>query len=342
MRNARVEALLPRFAASEFIDEETRFLLQMQNYYKQQADATQKRKGFQKGRSRTLNLGDLKATVEAKDSLTPTGHKRISGAVVEKSNPNSVSVTSSMNSSSSSTSAASTPLPATPGAKDDPRRKSPKAVPSILEETEERRPSKDALVDLSDLPAFVRDYKGNEPLPLCVRKKVLYEHVVDMQLSFWSRLKEWEEHRKSHQLEEDLANMGMLQESDLAAVDSQRRPLAIEFERLEGLYATTYEAFVRGDFRSLIYNERRHLKKSFGFWRGNIRLAHRSKVVNAKEKESTTAERITSTFLTDGTADKRMSNPQSRVHRETSKAHRVNKTNSGHVSFIDRSITGPQ
>jgi len=115
------------------------------------------------------------------------------------------------------------------------------------------------------IEAFVRDYRGEELLPRCVRKKVLYAHVTEMQMTLLQRLEKWEKHRKDHQMEHDLACV--LEGGPSSYELKNPRPRVIEVQRLRELYAQTYAAWLRGDYKSLMYSQMRRLKKAFGVWR---------------------------------------------------------------------------
>jgi hypothetical protein len=116
------------------------------------------------------------------------------------------------------------------------------------------------------VPACARDYKGTELLPDFVKKKVLTQHVYEMQHTFYARLTEWTRRKIEAQEAEDLHAMGF---TDLDAQPRflEPRPKPLEVGRLKGLYADTYDAWLRGDFRAMVMDRTRLTKKYFGVWR---------------------------------------------------------------------------
>jgi len=119
--------------------------------------------------------------------------------------------------------------------------------------------------DCSGQPAYIRDYKGEELLPLAVRKYVLYQHVTEMQQTLSSRQHKWNQERIENQIEEDLHRMGLTNEEHPRLME--QRPHVFELNRLRPLYAETYNAYIRGDFRSLLHDLRRRMRKTFAAWR---------------------------------------------------------------------------
>mmetsp|Transcript_41178 Transcript_41178/g.87721 ORF Transcript_41178/g.87721 Transcript_41178/m.87721 type:complete len:777 (-) Transcript_41178:73-2403(-) len=131
--------------------------------------------------------------------------------------------------------------------------------------------------NFDDLRFFERDFakKGTELLPEFIRSHVIRQHVVEMQLSFPKRMKTFMKRRRQEiEIEKDLASMGMTDLQDQSD-PTRRRPRVLELERLPGLYADTYDAYCKGEYKHFIHNRKRIQSQVWDVW---VKVTHRLNV----------------------------------------------------------------
>lgn len=115
--------------------------------------------------------------------------------------------------------------------------------------------------------AFIRDYKGEELLPYFVRFKAVKNHVREMQRNLYERVQEWEKRRnkKENQMAAALQAWGFGDSTDLEQKVGPR-PRPVELHRLKDLYASTYEAWIHGEYRSVVHYRRKILSTFWVIW----------------------------------------------------------------------------
>lgn len=126
----------------------------------------------------------------------------------------------------------------------------------------QRRP---AIFEKDRLFAFEKDFVDEELLPKVVRIHVLQEHVKEMQRTLPDRMKAWRERCEAMHVEEDIRRMGLGSGGSVSLAGPM--PKSLEFGCLRALYASTYDAHLRGAFRYLVFARHRVLQRAWHTWR---------------------------------------------------------------------------
>lgn len=127
------------------------------------------------------------------------------------------------------------------------------------------RPRRTAILESGPL-AFEKDFVNQELLPDVVRIHVLHEHVKEMQRSLPDRMKAWLKRKEATCLDEEVQRF-VLGPSAGAASLAGPRPRSVEPGRLRCLYASAYDAYLRGSFKHLVFDRMRLLKRAWHVWR---------------------------------------------------------------------------
>eukprot|EP00927_Polykrikos_kofoidii_P026172 TRINITY_DN23354_c0_g1_i1.p1 TRINITY_DN23354_c0_g1~~TRINITY_DN23354_c0_g1_i1.p1 ORF type:complete len:857 (+),score=98.09 TRINITY_DN23354_c0_g1_i1:48-2618(+) len=117
---------------------------------------------------------------------------------------------------------------------------------------------------------ILADFDGEELLPRWLRVHVLYKHVRIMNVKFAVQLRKWNAIKSASYIEEDLVKMGMGDSAQLK-ISVERRPTPLDISRLPNLYIDTYKSWHQNNFKHLVHNRNRVLRKTLLVW---SRLAH--------------------------------------------------------------------
>merc|ERR1712039_29161 len=83
--------------------------------------------------------------------------------------------------------------------------------------------------------------------------------------SWPDRMRQWKKRKKQLEIEADVQSMGLGgKNAELEAL--RQKPRSLELGRIKDLYAETYDAYLRGDYKSYIHRRRRTMAAIFEQW----------------------------------------------------------------------------